>query len=304
VPSSLLQGITTVKGVSMKRGFSLATIAVLAWMSTSASLAQVAEQRIWPSISPTQWFWHESKTDLGPDQIVTVFRETTARGMTFLDPDFPDSILSAKRISLTTGKSKDKKKPSKVDGIRIDATWQGPEDTKPKEASSFIELESIQTMELWYLSNVPTDNWRVKMFADAPYTFVFGTEGFARRFMDSVASVLLQKALRLAFPKFGLVAENLTPEQAEALGKTMIESVLVKSVAIEGPADKAGITPLDVIVAVDGVKVRNTSHFSSIEASIASGSTVSVALLQRAEVPDSNPKQYVWNPKTVEMIAR
>lgn len=301
------KGTTTMKGASMKRGYSLAAIAVLAWMSTSPSLAQVAEQKIWPSISPTQWFWHEPKTDLTPDRIVLTFRDVTANKTTFLDPEVENSVLLAKYISVTAGKPKDRKGSAKVDGIKIDAELQGTEEADLTKVSCFIALDAIREMDLWYVSNVQADNWRVRLLADQTRTFFFGEEDLARRFMDAVASALMPKALRLNFSKFGLLTENLTPEQAEALGKTRIESVLVTSLAIDGPADKAGIQPLDVIEQINGIKLRNISHFSSLVDAVVSGSTVSVTLLQRAEVPNQDPtqpKQYVWNPKTVELIAR
>ena len=141
--------------------------------------------------------------------------------------------------------------------------------------------------------------------SDNLYAFFFkDDEDFARRFGNAVASILAQKGISLKLPKLGLSYADLTPAQAEALGKTRIDNVLVTLVAIDGPADKANIQPLDVITEVNGVKVRNLSHFNSIIHGIVSGTKITLTCLRRTEVEDKGQKQSVWKPTVIEMIAR
>ncbi|MBU1912837.1 MAG: PDZ domain-containing protein, partial [Candidatus Omnitrophica bacterium] len=162
-------------------------------------------------------------------------------------------------------------------------------------------------IDLQYISNA-NYKWCLRMSADVGsgdlYVFYFKDEDFARRFGNAVASILAQKGLILKFSKLGLSIADLTPAQAEALGKTRIENVLVTLVAIDGPADKANIQPLDVITEVNGVKVRNLSHFLSIIDGIASGTKITLTCLRRTEVVEKDQKQSDWKPIVIEVTAR
>jgi C-terminal processing protease CtpA/Prc len=162
-------------------------------------------------------------------------------------------------------------------------------------------------LELWYVPNVenilPRNrdlHWCVKMYAGSAHVFCFDGENPARDFMDATAFVLAVTGRQLEIPRYGIYVENLTPEQAEDLGQTSVENLLVTNGAIDGPAHKAGIRALDVIRQVNGIAMRNASHISALD--IPSGSKYSVDLLRRAEVPGKEPRQYTWEPKTLEMI--
>jgi serine protease Do len=98
--------------------------------------------------------------------------------------------------------------------------------------------------------------------------------------------------------------ENVTPAQAAELGRPVGESVLVTMVALAGPGDRAGILPLDVIIEVNGVKVKNFSHFSLLLDGMAPGTKASLVLLRRLKTSGQYPEEYAWNPLTVEMEAR
>ena len=136
------------------------------------------------------------------------------------------------------------------------------------------------------------------------YVFYFKDEDFARRFGNAVASTLAQKGINQKFSKLGLLTADLTPAQAEALGKTRIDNVLVKIVAIDGPADKANIQPLDVITEVNDVKIKNYSHFNSLIEDIASGTKITLTCLRRTEVVEKDQKQFDWKPIVIEVIAK
>ena len=59
----------------------------------------------------------------------------------------------------------------------------------------------------------------------------------------------------------GLQPGTITPDIAERLGLPGTEGVLVVNVVQGGPADRAGIRPGDVIVAVDGEPTRTPEDF-------------------------------------------
>lgn len=61
----------------------------------------------------------------------------------------------------------------------------------------------------------------------------------------------------------GLELQDMTPEQAAALGLTDVPGLRVVKPDSEGPGASAGVEPDDVIVALDGVPVKDTQSFVS-----------------------------------------
>jgi hypothetical protein len=286
-------------------------------LAANFALAQVAEPRIWPTSGRSLWFWIEPKTDFLSEQVDAAFKKAVDEGMAFLDPAFSSSVFFAKHIRLTAGKARERKKykdqPAKADDIRIETEWQTGDMNQYRGSSyCFIALNSVRSLDLHYLPNLrerfpkapESRNWTVNILAGSLYNFFFGTEDAARNFINAVASLLKQRGINLTFSRFGLMWENVTPAQAADMGKQSGESVLVTMVAIAGPADRAGIRPLDVVLEVNGVKVKNFSHFSLLLDGMASGTKASLVLLRRLKAPDMYPEQNVWNTMTVEMEAR
>jgi hypothetical protein len=281
------------------------------------ALAQVAEPRIWPVSGRDLWYWLEPKTDFAPEQIDAAFKKTVAEGMAFLDPGYNASIFFAKQIRSTKGKARERKKykdqPAKADNIRIETEWRTGDLNQYRGSSyCFIALDSIRSLDMHYLQNLqerfpkaPEDrHWNVNILAGSLYNFFFGTEDTARNFINAVTSLLKQRDMGITFSRFGLMWDNVTPAQAADMGKASGESVLVTLVAVAGPADRAGIRPLDAILEVNGSKVKNFSHFSLLLDGIASGAKASLVLLRRLKAPDLYPEQCEWNTLTVEMEAR
>ena len=268
---------------------------------------------VWPALSSTQWYWYEPQTNLTVEQVDAIFKEVAATNIPLIDYRCPGINITVKNVKLEIEKPKKGKKadngslkPEQV-AIIVDSYWT--KESLPKSGGDqaySIPLNAIQRIDLQYISNA-NYKWCLRMATGAGYNlyvFYFKDEDFARRFGNAVASILVQKGLILKLPKLGLSYADLTPAQAEALGKTRIDNVLVTLVAIDGPADKANIQPLDVITEVNGVKVRNFSHFSSLVEGIASGTKVTLTCLRRIEVEDKGQKQFDWKPIVIEMIAR
>jgi hypothetical protein len=288
-----------------------------AWMTANMALAQVAEQKIWPYMGNRLWFWVIPKTDLGPEQVAAAFQKGIDEELAFLDPGFGASVFFAKHIRLTRGKAKDrsryKEQPEKADNLRIETEWRTGEMNQYRGSSyCFIAMDSIRSLDLHYLpdprenfSKAPAGrNWNVNLLAGLLYNFFFATEDSARNFISAVASLLNQRGIALTFSRFGLMWENVTPVQAADMGRPVGESVLVTMVAIAGPADRAGIRPLDAVLEVNGVKVKNFSHFSLLLDGIAPGAKASLLLLRRLKDPATDPEQKEWNTLTLEMEAR
>jgi serine protease DegS len=62
----------------------------------------------------------------------------------------------------------------------------------------------------------------------------------------------------------GITGQDVTPALAESFGLRDAEGVLVSGVLEDGPADKAGFRPGDVITHVDGLAPRDIGHLSTI----------------------------------------
>jgi hypothetical protein len=289
-----------------------------AWLAAITAWAQVAEKKTWPPAGRGLWYWVDPKTDFTPEQISAAFKKAIEEKMAFLDPGFSSTVFFANDIRVTKGKAKERRKykdePAKADDIRIETEWRtGYLDQYRGISFCFIAVNSVRSMDLRYQPDLREHfpkapegrNWNVNILTGTPYDFFFGTEDSARNFINAVASILKQRGIPIPFSRFGLMWENVTPAQAaDIMGKPADGSVLVTMVAIAGPADLAGIRPLDVVLEVNGTRVKNFSHFSLLLEGTPPGAKASLLLLRRLKDPNFYPEQNAWNTLTLEMEAR
>jgi hypothetical protein len=288
-----------------------------AGLAATAAMAQVAEPRVWPAASRSMWYWIAPKTDFTTEQINAVFKNAINEEMVFLDPAFSSTVFFAKDIRLLKGRAKERDKykgqPEKADDMRIETEWRTGY-LNQYRGSSFchIALSAVRSLDLHYLPDLrerlpktpEAGNWNVNLYAGVPYDFFFRTEDSARNFINAVASALRQRDLGIRFSRFGLMWDNVTPAQAADAGKAHGESVLITMVAIAGPAGSAGIRPLDIVLEVNGTRVKNFSHFSLLLDGISPGTKASLVLLRRLKDPNDYPQENSWNTLTVEMEGR
>ena len=81
----------------------------------------------------------------------------------------------------------------------------------------------------------------------------------------------------------GVAIQNLSPELAEYYGLKTHKGVMVTQVFEGDPADKAGIKPKDIIIAVDGHPVATGRELSSIIANTPVGSKTRITLLRNGK---------------------
>lgn len=81
----------------------------------------------------------------------------------------------------------------------------------------------------------------------------------------------------------GLSMQDMTPELAESFELDSISGVLVASVLKDGPADKAGIKPGDILIAVGDKTVENSSEILNLVAELPPGETVNLTVLRNKE---------------------
>ncbi|HRB28826.1 MAG: trypsin-like peptidase domain-containing protein [Nitrosomonas sp.] len=81
----------------------------------------------------------------------------------------------------------------------------------------------------------------------------------------------------------GVSMQDMTEELSESLNVEQISGSLVASVLKDGPADKAGIKPGDVLIAVESQPVKNSAEILNLVAALAPGKTVNVTIIRNKE---------------------
>lgn len=78
----------------------------------------------------------------------------------------------------------------------------------------------------------------------------------------------------------GVSMQDLTEDLAESFGLDNLTGSLIASVLKDGPADKAGIKPGDIIIAVEGKPVKSTSELLKAVAALEPGTTVAIMVIR------------------------
>ncbi len=80
--------------------------------------------------------------------------------------------------------------------------------------------------------------------------------------MKRVATSLIDQG-SFDYPWVGVLVSNLTPQVAQNRELETISGVVIVQVVAESPAEAAGIEVDDIIVAIDGMAVRDAADFIS-----------------------------------------
>jgi len=76
----------------------------------------------------------------------------------------------------------------------------------------------------------------------------------------------------------GVSMQDMTQELAESFNLDSSTGSLIASVLRDGPADKAGVKPGDILIAVEGKPVKNSSEMLNLVAALPPGDTVTVTV--------------------------
>jgi len=81
----------------------------------------------------------------------------------------------------------------------------------------------------------------------------------------------------------GVEPQDMTPEIAESFGMEAKEGALIAAVVQGGPADKAGVKPGDVLTAVDGQSITDTTALLNTIAQLKPGADIKMKVIRRGK---------------------
>jgi serine protease DegQ len=81
----------------------------------------------------------------------------------------------------------------------------------------------------------------------------------------------------------GVEPQDITPELAESFGLTAKTGAIIAGVVKGGPADRAGIRPTDILVAVEGKPVNDTNDLLYLIAQLKPGSNAKLTVLRKSQ---------------------
>ena len=79
----------------------------------------------------------------------------------------------------------------------------------------------------------------------------------------------------------GVEPQDITPELAESFGLERKSGTIIAGVLRNGPADRAGMRPGDILVEVDGQPVKDTTEMLNVIAQLQPGAKTAVKVLRR-----------------------
>jgi len=79
----------------------------------------------------------------------------------------------------------------------------------------------------------------------------------------------------------GIESQDITPELASSFGLGRESGAIIAGVVRNGPADRAGVRPGDILVAVEGKNVKNTGDMLNLIAQLAPGAKARLTLMRQ-----------------------
>ena len=79
----------------------------------------------------------------------------------------------------------------------------------------------------------------------------------------------------------GIESQDITPELADSFGLGRESGAIIAGVVRNGPADRAGVRPGDILLAVEGQSVKNTGDMLNLIAQLAPGAKARLTLMRQ-----------------------
>ncbi|MEO7558867.1 MAG: Do family serine endopeptidase [Nitrosospira sp.] len=110
-----------------------------------------------------------------------------------------------------------------------------------------------------------------------------GSLGIGFAITTSVARQIMEQIIQTGGVTrgwIGVEVQDLTPELAESFKRPNTNGALIAGVLKNGPADQAGVKPGDILVAVDGKAVIDSSVMLDLIAALPPGKTANIAVMR------------------------
>ncbi len=88
---------------------------------------------------------------------------------------------------------------------------------------------------------------------------------------------------RVERPWLGVYLSTLTPMDAQRFSLHVEEGVLIRDIIAGGPADAAGILPMDVVVAIDGKKINDSGQLQEMLYNADVGQNIEITLIREQD---------------------
>ncbi len=81
----------------------------------------------------------------------------------------------------------------------------------------------------------------------------------------------------------GVEPQDITPELAESFSLNRSTGAIIAGVIKNGPGDKAGLKPGDILVAIDGKPITDSNDMTNLIAQLQPGSKTKLTVLRKAQ---------------------
>ena len=266
---------------------------VLSIVALLAGCATAPKPDIWPPIYSDETYLESFDSTWPPDEAMATIRNLETSLVEY-SAGVPLSELSVDQY-----------------GLRARWTWlvkpSGPQSAPIQQSASFIiAFNQVGSLLLEHYPNLNVDfRWGlIVRFADGTAVSVrCPTREAAMRFGSAVSVLARARGAEpsLPNPRLGAALSALSAAQSEAAGLAPGTGAIVLWLFREGPAEKVGLSPQDIFVAVDGEKVAAPDAvFASIEAAATAGKPeVVLSVIRRSYRVEGLRHTEIFVPMTV-----
>ncbi len=166
-----------------------------------------------------------------------------------------------------------------IDPYGLRAKWQWTKNNFIKSASLIIPFDQVTSILLEHYPKLDKEyKWGIIVYMTGGNKSMLRTptRDAAERLGKAIIALAKARKAPLNMPNmhFGAALGALTDAQAQAAGILKSAGVIVQWIFLESPAEKAGLSPQDIITAVGGAPIHSAAElFSAVDAATAAGAT-------------------------------